>query len=569
MADLILPARFNSQPQYRAAVDAGNPITRGLVYAYNPAAGLIDLAGNQANNGFTGTYSLSGMPPNERGIYFDGASYFKVTRNAGYVATSSSPHTMLALCRPTGAGKYMVPVALGEVTDSNYTSAIQIDTASGWLAHKIDSPAAVSTLTTPADTNLCLAVAVRGAADRTFAKNGQLQVNTTSIGGGATAGGMVVGNHFRNSSPEAVQYFVGWIGLVLVWNRTLTDAELHSITVNPWQIFKAPTQRLWPRDSASADVTVALTGQAITASAGTLAPSTSLAATGQAISSSAGTVAPALANAATGQAITAAAGTLAPATSVGATGEAITSAHGNVGAGSDVIVALTGEAITASAGSVTPATANAASGQAITIAAGTLAPATSVAASGQAATASAGTLAPALTLPLAGEAITASAGTVSAGNDVTVALTGQSLTASAGSLGVTVALGISGEAGTVAAGTATAGNSAAASGQSITSGQGTLAPATSIELAGTSITGSAGTVTAQAGSNVTVALIGESITASLGSVVIPVFETDAPIQHTRRVNAARLGPATDAVSSARLGHASDSVPTRRLGARTK
>jgi len=255
MADLILPARFNSQPQYRAVVDAGNPITRGLVYAYNPAAGLIDLAGNQANNGFTGTYSLSGMPPNERGIYFDGASYFKVTRNAGYVATSSSPHTMLALCRPTGAGKYMVPVALGEVTDSNYTSAIQIDTASGWLAHKIDSPAAVSSLTTPADTNLCLAVAVRGAADRTFAKNGQLQVNTTSIGGGATAGGMVIGNHFRNSSPEAVQYFVGWIGLVLVWNRALTDAELHSITVNPWQIFKAPTQRLWPRDSAATGIT--------------------------------------------------------------------------------------------------------------------------------------------------------------------------------------------------------------------------------------------------------------------------------------------------------------------------
>lgn len=53
-------------------------------------------------------------------------------------------------------------------------------------------------------------------------------------------------------------------------------------------------------------------------------------------------------------------------------------------------------------------------------------------------------------------------------------------------------------------------------------------------------------------------LTGQAVDLTYSAAPTPgVFETDAPIQHARRVTAARLG------------HASDSVPTRRLGARTK
>ena len=38
MADLILPERFTSQPQYAAPVDRSNPSSRGLVFLYSAAA---------------------------------------------------------------------------------------------------------------------------------------------------------------------------------------------------------------------------------------------------------------------------------------------------------------------------------------------------------------------------------------------------------------------------------------------------------------------------------------------------------------------------------------------------
>lgn len=144
----------------------------------------------------------------------------------------------------------------------------------------------------------------------------------------------------------------------------------------------------------TSDVTVALTGQAVTASAGTLLAANSVPLAGQSATASAGTVT-GLASytaALSGQAATASAGTLLAATSR----------------------ALSGQAVTASAGTILPASSVALSGQAVTASAGTLLPASSIALSGQAAAASAGTLLPELSVGLNGAEVTAAAGTVGA-----------------------------------------------------------------------------------------------------------------------------------------------------------
>lgn len=63
--------------------------------------------------------------------------------------------------------------------------------------------------------------------------------------------------------------------------------------------------------AATSNVTITLSGQAITASAGTLAPSIALALSGSAITSAAGTIAPSVAVALLGLQATLAAGTIA------------------------------------------------------------------------------------------------------------------------------------------------------------------------------------------------------------------------------------------------------------------
>lgn len=102
--------------------------------------------------------------------------------------------------------------------------------------------------------------------------------------------------------------------------------------------------------AGSPDVTINLSGQAVTCSAGTLGVSHS--------------------NALSGQAATASAGTLTPVLSFGLTGTAVTASAGTLSYES--ALALLGQALTASAGTISPALSLALAGQGVTASAGTL-----------------------------------------------------------------------------------------------------------------------------------------------------------------------------------------------------
>jgi hypothetical protein len=129
-------------------------------------------------------------------------------------------------------------------------------------------------------------------------------------------------------------------------------------------------------DAAGGDVTVALTGQSLTAAAGTLTVSNSVALSGSSLTAAAGTLAPALSVPLSGAALSITAGTL-------------TATGGDAG---NVTVALTGQSLTISAGTLTPETSVALSGSGLTAAAGTLAPELAVALAGAALSVVAGTL---------------------------------------------------------------------------------------------------------------------------------------------------------------------------------
>lgn len=96
------------------------------------------------------------------------------------------------------------------------------------------------------------------------------------------------------------------------------------------------------------------------------------------------------------------------------------------------------------------------SGQPVTTSTGTLIPATSIAITGTSVTASAGTLTPNLNIALTGTAVAVSSGTLTPSNDTLVALTGQAVTVSSGTLVPASAIPLTGQAATASAGTLTA-----------------------------------------------------------------------------------------------------------------
>ena len=227
----------------------------------------------------------------------------------------------------------------------------------------------------------------------------------------------------------------------------------------PWRITpgKLGKQKFIP-SYASPDVTISLTGQSVTSSAGFVKSAVAYSATGQSATSSAGTVVNAVAYSAIGQ------------------------------------------ATTSSAGLVARAVAYSASGQAATSNAGTVVPALSRSITGSSATSSAGTVVSNVSYSFGGSSITATAGTVTvtAGNDVSVTLTGSSATSSAGSVKSAAAY--------------------SASGQAASTSSGTVVNQVGYPITGQSMTSASGTLTASVSGDVTISLTGQSISVSQGAL---------------------------------------------------
>lgn len=209
------------------------------------------------------------------------------------------------------------------------------------------------------------------------------------------------------------------------------------ISPDSMMMFAAPRRAI--AAAVNPDVTVALTGIAMTVTAGSLGVAHDQSITGIATTLSAGSVTVNVSVPLVGIATTFSVGTLGVTLDVPITGLAITFSAGIVTpSGGDVTVALTGISMTVSAGTLVPTFDVPVTGIASTLAAGNVTPSASVALTGVAATLSAGTLTPSTDVPLTGIATSLSPGTVTPsggdGADVTVAITGISMTLFAGHL---------------------------------------------------------------------------------------------------------------------------------------
>lgn len=205
--------------------------------------------------------------------------------------------------------------------------------------------------------------------DLNFYENGILTGTVTGTTNNALGTTFKVGNSDGDNSAKAEHY------LHVVWNRVLSSLEIASLSANPWQVLLDEDEEDYVLyvQAAGGDVTVDITGQSATASAGTvtatddlvlggqsatsaagtLTPTTTIALSGQAATTSAGTLVPASAVALGGAGSTASAGDVSPSTSVALAGQAATGAQESMIVVGDVTVALSGEVMAITQGLLT------------------------------------------------------------------------------------------------------------------------------------------------------------------------------------------------------------------------
>lgn len=199
---------------------------------------------------------------------------------------------------------------------------------------------------------------------------------------------------------------------------------------------EAKPSRIWVA-GAGGGVTAALTGQAITASTGTIAAAVSAALTGQAITASTGTLTPSISAEITGQSAALSGGIVSPVVEAPLTGQDVPLGQGTVTveATGDVTRALTGQALSIAQGNPTAVVSLALNGQSVVVSGGVLSSSVVAGINGQQASVAQGVLSAAITAPLTGQSAVLSNGTVAVGgSDVLRALTGQQLGISLGSV---------------------------------------------------------------------------------------------------------------------------------------
>ena len=283
---VILRHPWTSQPQVAVGI-ANTPIANGIVLANTPVHGLSNAAGGA---GFTqvGTVTVKMGPAGLGWSNFSNSNYLSWTIPKR-LANATSGTAMLVSDMPA-SGTTNCIWQLGTTataTQDNYTysnDAIYCATLSNsrYISGQgVPGPGGVAQLLRP---NVYIAQCAGNVSTLS-----QAWVNGYSVGGvtnqtfspGTTA---TFGSDTVNGGHSGKFY------LLVVWNRYLSQAEVASLSVNPWQIFSPTARTGW--FSLGSNITYTLTSQLMSSSTGTISSSLDAALIGSLSNLSAGIILP-------------------------------------------------------------------------------------------------------------------------------------------------------------------------------------------------------------------------------------------------------------------------------------
>lgn len=252
MSVIILPHRWRQQPQGPLVLDRANRLTQGLIFGYDSRMG--DFVGGKALTtvGSPGVAVASGVAadytavntyrkivsipadlrPTQVTVFWFGRMFD--TSDADIL---QNPPLLAAYYDSGGNSPYFAYGVFRRAITGDHTHI-----AFGWNAAGTGYlPDYANAITYGADASYALTVSATSA--RHF-KNGKLL--GTGAGGTITYGASVPtlfigGGHPTDTTQNCHDYFT----LGAVWNRPLSDAEIASLSENPWQIFTPLQRRIW------------------------------------------------------------------------------------------------------------------------------------------------------------------------------------------------------------------------------------------------------------------------------------------------------------------------------------
>jgi hypothetical protein len=264
---MTVAQRWVRQPPYRAELDPASQIARGIIGA--------GYAGYESFG--TGLKLVNGATyqPGDAGLCLNalnsGSQYATASRNLDPTAV---PFTILVVWRTTTLA---FNTGLFQTNGANNFAgaAIICDTAGSISCYYGDNGGTntttnrrlFSTASGTAVVNQTSAVAfsITGATAGTCFVNGAPRTLTTAGSGGAYAGSSAtpatVGARLSGTDIYGTKQIFGYS----VWDRGLTDYELRDITLNPWQLWRAPQRRRLysvPSGGASYDIAAATSAEA-------------------------------------------------------------------------------------------------------------------------------------------------------------------------------------------------------------------------------------------------------------------------------------------------------------------
>ena len=239
MAALILPS--SSPPRGPAPVNWANPITRGLVIAYF-ASSNFDHAGTRVPNNTDKTNNQQSANQYGAAMRFTGSQAVntftldhKVTHNL------SSATAMTVVTVTTAAAGAERPIC--GVWGSTKRWYMAID-SSGYPIFAVNGGAAnrvyTSNVVTAHSARTSLAAVWDGSSDTCKLYKAGAEISGGKSGTAQTAiGSHTMGPSIGSQSTGGTAKHSGTIEYVLVFNRALSDAEIRSISDNPYQILRA------------------------------------------------------------------------------------------------------------------------------------------------------------------------------------------------------------------------------------------------------------------------------------------------------------------------------------------
>ena len=236
---LILPGRFNRQPQGNVEIDRDNSITRNLVSAFVPSNRypFIDIASKIVDSSTTRLFtrpSVLGTEAYRTGsinwnVSFATSSTWPVSRTTGYPAITI--FTLFQQFDTTSTGNIWAGGQNGTVS-SRFNKE-----NTGAISFQATGNDATTIITTPSTLDINRPYAITGIAQTNYR---ELFVDGISVASSTSAATLFNSTFTRagGAGPANIGIFCSFI-----WVRRLTENEIKSITNNPWQIFR-PQRKL-------------------------------------------------------------------------------------------------------------------------------------------------------------------------------------------------------------------------------------------------------------------------------------------------------------------------------------